>query len=344
MSYLSNLLTLASGGRNLRPRMVVYYLTTHCNFNCAYCEDFGARRNPNLPAHLPLADAKNLLRKLRSGLDSLWLTGGEPLLVPHLPELLRFARRELGFRSLSLITNGSLLPARPEILPLLDRLVISLDSLDPAACAALNMPPAYAEKMPELLRQTASQQKTLGFRLILNAVITPASLADASLDALISFCAENSIRIAFSPQAVNNWPRYELLTSPAYRAFIQKLIRLKRSGAPILGSYAYLKTLLRLEPYDCYPTLIPRILPGGELEYPCRPIAKAGGEAGGREINLLDFPNWQAAWAAARQRYGEAPSACTSCFQQCYVEPSLMQARPLDYWREPAELATFAPG
>lgn len=344
MSFLPNLLTLASGGRNLRPRMAVYYLTNHCNFNCAYCEDFGARRNPGLPAHLPLEDAKRLLRRIRSGVDALWLTGGEPLLVPHLPELLRFARREMKFRSLSLISNGSLLPTRPEILPLLNRLVISLDSLDPAACAALNMPPAYAEKMPELLRQTARQQKTLGFRLILNAVITPASLADASLEALLAFCAENKIRISFSPQSVNNWPRYELLTSPAYRAFIEKLIRLKQSGAPILGSLAYLKMLLRLEPYDCYPTLIPRILPGGELEYPCRPIAKAGGELGGREINLLDFPNWRAAWQAARLRYGEAPSACNSCFQQCYAEPSLMQARPLAALLEPADLAIFAPG
>lgn len=344
MSYLSNFLNLASGGRDLRPRMAVYYLTSHCNFNCAYCEDFGARRNASLPAQLPLAEAKRLLSRIRSGVDSLWLTGGEPLLVPHLPELLNFARREMKFRSLSLISNGSLLPARPEILPLLDRLVISLDSLDPAACSALNMPPAYAEAMPDMLRHVASQQKKMGFRLILNAVITPASLQDTSLDSLIAFCVENKIHISFSPQSVNNWPRYELITSPAYRGFIQNLMRLKHSGAPILGSDAYLKTLLRLEPYDCYPSLIPRILPGGELDYPCRPLAKAGGEQGGREINLLNFPNWQAAWAAARQRYGLAPSACNSCFQQCYAEPSLMQAQPLAACLENAELATFAPG
>ena len=166
----------------------------------------------------------------------------------------------------------------------------------------------------------------------------------ATLDALIAFCVENKISIAFSTQSVNIWPRYELMISPAYRVFIQKLIQFKHSGAPILGSDVYLKTLLRLEPYDCYPTLIPRILPGGELEYPCRPIAKAGDEQGGREINLFNFATWQAAWSAARQRYGEPPSACNSCFQQCYAEPSLMQAHPLESWREPADLATFAPG
>lgn len=351
MSYLLNLTKIASGQRTLDPRMAIYYVTTQCNLNCSYCEDFGARRNPNLAAHPPYEKARRILQVIRSGVDALWLTGGEPLLAPHLADLMEFARRELRFRRLTLISNGTLLPSRPEILPLLDRLVISLDSLEPSAWSALNLPAGYAESILDIVRATAARQQEHGFSLVLNAVITPESLQSASAEnplsayrALLDFCVEHKVAVSFSPQSVNNWPRYELTVSPVYRALIEALIQRKREGAPILGSRAYLETLLRVQPYDCYPTLIPRILPGGELEYPCRPIAKAGGEQGGREINLLDYPDWKSAWTAARQRYGEAPLACNSCFQQCYAEPSLMQSRPLEYWLERADLATFAPG
>lgn len=357
MSYFRNLARIAAGQRNLDPRMAIYYVTAQCNLNCAYCEDFGARRNPAQSTHQPLEHVQHILRVIRGGTDALWLTGGEPLLAPHLLDLMGFAKRELRFRSLTVISNGTLLPSHPQILPLLDRLVISLDSLDPAAWAALNMPKSYAESILDIVRETAKEQKNHNFKLILNAVITPENLESekpdspfSALDALIDFCVQNKIWISFSPQSVNNWPRYELTVSPTYQAFIQKLIQLKRDGTPIMGSLAYLRTLATLEPYNCYPTLIPRILPGGELEYPCRPIAKAGNEQGGREINLLDFASWKEAWAAARQRYGEAPVACNSCFQQCYAEPSLMQSRPLEAWLEKTgvsgklNLDQFSPG
>jgi pyruvate formate-lyase activating enzyme-like uncharacterized protein len=43
-TYLRNLFKLARGDRHLHPRAVVFYVTGQCNLNCAYCEDFGARR------------------------------------------------------------------------------------------------------------------------------------------------------------------------------------------------------------------------------------------------------------------------------------------------------------
>ena len=157
----------------------------------------------------------------------------------------------------------------------------------------------------------------------------------------------NSKSISFSPQAVNNLPRYELVTSREYRAFIEKVVELKKHGAPILGSYAYFKTLFDQTPYECYPTLVPRILPDGWLAYPCRPMEKAGGEQGGRAVNLLSVETWDEAWTIAKKRYGEAPTSCVSCFQQCYAEPSLMQAHPFEYLKETIrgnELIAYVPG
>ena len=77
-------------------------------------------------------------------------------------------------------------------------------------------------------------------------------------------------------------------------------------------------------------------------------MEKEGGEVGGRPVNLLDVSTWQEAWDAAIARYGEAPTSCTSCFQQCYAEPSLMQAHPIEWMveniRNGVDLGTYAPG
>lgn len=343
-AYLSNLLKIALGKRLLNPLVGIYYLTTHCNLNCSYCEDFGARRNAeNQPAATPEA-AKKILRVLRSGMDTLWLTGGEPLLVPHLADLLDYAKKVLRFRHISLITNGTLLPSRQNILPYLDRLVISLDALDAHTWSALNLPDSYAENILNTIQQTAKLQKQYQFQLALNAVITPETLAQNGLSNLVDFCKTNHILISFSPQASNNWPRYELITGETYLLFSQYLATCKAKGGPILGSDLYLEHLQKNQPYDCYPSLAPRILPNGDLVYPCLPIEKAGDEHGGRPINLLTTIDWKTALQTASAAYGEPPSMCVSCFQQCYAEPSLMQQNPLACLLEKNSLATYVPG
>lgn len=350
LTYLRNLLKIARGDFTLDPHIAVYYVTMQCNLNCAYCEDFGSRRNPIVTPAPPLEDARHILKVIRTGIDRLWLTGGEPLLHPQLLDLLTYARHELKFKEISLITNGTLLSKftdsqSPNLPSLLDYLIISLDSLDSQALNMVSVPDAHAAAVIDGVREAASLQEEYNFKLTINAVITPETLP--SLDELIAFCTANRIRISFSPQAVDNMPRYELVTSPEYRAFIGRVIQLKRQGAPILGSLSYFNTLLSQTPYECYPTLVPRILPDGWLAYPCRPMEKAGGEQGGRAVNLLSVDTWDEAWRIARQKYGEAPTSCVSCFQQCYVEPSLMQAHPLEYLKETTrgnELIAYVPG
>ncbi|MDD2923236.1 MAG: radical SAM protein [Anaerolineales bacterium] len=372
--YLPNLLKLTAGNLDLTPQVAVYYVTMQCNLNCAYCEDFGSRRNHQVTQNPSMEGAKKILRVIRSGFSRLWITGGEPLMHPQILELLDYAKNELKFREISLITNGTLLskfiePRRhgdteenPKkelrdsvppwlahyplpITTYLDRLIISLDSVDLSALNLVSLPNVYAENVIDNVRAAAKLQKSHGFQLSLNAVVTPETLPH--MDSLIQFCEENKIWLSLSPQAVNNLPRYELVTSQEYRAFIEKVIALKKRGAPILGSMSYLKMLIDQTPYECFPTLAPRITPDGWLAYPCRPMEKAGGEQGGLAANLLEVNTWDEAWKIAQEKYGEAPTSCVSCFQQCYAEPSLMQARPLEYLREKirgVDLSAYAPG
>ena len=349
--YVFNWLKLARQDRHLRPNVAIYYVTSQCNLNCIYCEDFGARRNILNESPPALDRAKQILRILRTGTDSLILTGGEPLTHPQIDELVTFARHELRFREMALITNGLLIDSHLNLLPLLDRLIISLDSTDPEIWSGvIGMPTTTAESILKNIGTIAQSQRRDKFTLAVNAVLSPETLGGAQ--ALLDFCTKNEVLISFSPQSVNNWPKYELTISPEYRAFIKKLIPLKKHGAPIIGSTAYLKTLHRFEPYDCYPTLVPRIYPNGDLAYPCRPLEKGNNGQGGRTINLLEFKHWDEAWSLARNHYGQPPRNCHSCFQQCYAEPSLMQSKPLtlfwEYLRYPASrkgrLTTYAPG
>ena len=99
-------------------------------------------------------------------------------------------------------------PTRPAVpfLALIDRLIISLDSTDPQALGMVSVPDAYAETVIANAREAASLQKAYNFKLILNAVITPETLP--GMDMLLAFCAENNAQISFSPQSVNNLPRY----------------------------------------------------------------------------------------------------------------------------------------
>ncbi len=344
-TYVQNLFRLVRGDFTLAPRLAVYYVTMQCNLNCAYCEDFGSRRNHQVTQNPTFENAKQILKVIRTGVDRLWLTGGEPLMAPRILELLDYARNDLNFREISLITNGTLLSQHLSLLPFIDRLIISLDSTDPQALGMVSVPEAYAETVIANAREAAALQQKYNFKLILNAVITPETLP--GMDKLLAFCTENNAQISFSPQSVNNLPRYELVTSPEYRSFVEKIIQLKKQGAPILGSVSYFKRLIDQTPYECYPTLVPRIMPDGWLAYPCRPMEKAGGEQGGRAVNLLDVQTWDEAWEIATEKYGEVPTACVSCFQQCYAEPSLMQAHPLEYLTERLrgnDVSAYAPG
>ena len=110
-----------------------------CNFRCPYCmpestygEHFRFLGNDE---RLSFDEIERLSRLAASlGVSKLRLTGGEPLLRPKLAELVSRLRRLDGVDDLALTTNGVLLARHAAELRAagLDRVTISLDTLDPA--------------------------------------------------------------------------------------------------------------------------------------------------------------------------------------------------------------------
>jgi cyclic pyranopterin phosphate synthase len=74
------------------------------------------------------------------GVEKVRITGGEPLLRHELPALVHRLRSIAGLRELTLTTNGALLSdfAKPLREAGLDRITVSLDSLDPVRFAELS--------------------------------------------------------------------------------------------------------------------------------------------------------------------------------------------------------------
>src|SRR4051812_27370409 len=130
-------------GRPLRDLRIS--VTDRCNFRCRYCmprEVFGADH-----AFLPrseLLSFEEIARVVATltplGVRKVRLTGGEPLLRRNLPTLVAMLAGIEGIEDLALTTNGSLLAAMAG--PLreagLNRITVSLDSIDPAVVASMS--------------------------------------------------------------------------------------------------------------------------------------------------------------------------------------------------------------
>ena len=130
-------------GRPLRDLRIS--VTDRCNFRCTYCmprEVFGSDFR-FLPRNelLTFEEIARLARLfLEAGVEKIRLTGGEPLVRRDLEQLVAMLARLPGLRDLTLTTNGSLLARKADALAAagLERITVSLDSLDDEVFARLN--------------------------------------------------------------------------------------------------------------------------------------------------------------------------------------------------------------
>jgi MoaA/NifB/PqqE/SkfB family radical SAM enzyme len=107
----------------LPPLLLHYYITERCNCRCRFCDIW---RSPNGRDALLTDVKKNIAAGRRLGVRFVDFTGGEPLLHPQLPQMLR-AARQAGLRT-TLTTNGLLYPQRAdELRGLVSFLHFSLD-------------------------------------------------------------------------------------------------------------------------------------------------------------------------------------------------------------------------
>ena len=148
-------------------------ITDRCNFRCVYCmpkevygRDYAFLERKDL---LSLEEIARVARIFAAhGVRTVRLTGGEPLVrrnVEHLVELLR----EIPGLELALTTNGALLPQKAEALARagLDRVTVSLDSVDDATFRAMNDVDFAVQRVLDGIDAAAAA----GLRVKVNAVV-----------------------------------------------------------------------------------------------------------------------------------------------------------------------------
>jgi cyclic pyranopterin phosphate synthase len=128
------------------------------------------------------------------GVEKIRLTGGEPLMRPKLPELVRDIKAVPGVKDIGLTTNGVLLGRLAE--PLYDaglrRLNISLDALDPELFMSIN----NRGVKPEHILKNIDHAVDVGFQVKVNMVVQK-GVNESEILPMAAYFKEKGITLRF---------------------------------------------------------------------------------------------------------------------------------------------------
>lgn len=168
-------------------------VTDRCDLRCSYCmpEDF---RDFEEPAHwLSFDEIERLLAAFaRLGLQRIRMTGGEPLLRRHLPQLAQRIAALPGINDLSLSTNATQLDKHAAALKAagVSRLNVSLDSLHPERIKAIT----GRDALPDILAGLQHARQA-GFSPIKINMVAMKGTNDDEIDDMVAFCIEQGFTL-----------------------------------------------------------------------------------------------------------------------------------------------------
>ena len=200
-----------------------------CNFRCSYCmpADQFAEDHPFLKPNEKLS-WEQLLFLVETfqelGVKKIRLTGGEPLLRKGLDVFIKNIKKYTGIEDIALTTNGYYLEENAELLKNagLDRLTVSLDTLDPDQALRIN---GKRDILPKILSGLEVASK-VGFKQIkINTVIQKGVNDNEILD-LVTFFKNKSFIVRFiefmDVGTRNQWELSKVVPSKAIKELINE--------------------------------------------------------------------------------------------------------------------------
>ncbi len=322
--YVSNFLALKiRAHQSLKPLFFTHYLNLKCNFKCSYCNFHKKQALQDIKTYKELntADTIKLMQIIYEECPYIYFTGGEPLLRSDLLDIVK-ACNKMGFKSISINTNMSLIHKKMDILDHITNLVASFDVFDDTKNSkVLGVSESIVRQTKSNIIECSKLQKKKNFVMTVNCVIIPETISDVR--DVMDFCFQHNIRLAIVPAELDNGGiDVRLINNEEYRRLIKDIIAAKKSGRPIFGSLKYLDTIYNFKRFDCYPTLTPHTYPDGSLFYPCQPMMKVA-------ANLLETGSYEIALAQGINKYGTLPNCRDKCYKACYIEPSNIIKNPL---------------
>jgi cyclic pyranopterin phosphate synthase len=210
-------------------------LTDRCNLRCTYC--MPAEGLDWLPGD-QLLTHDELIRLLRVavtrlGITSVRFTGGEPLVVRHLEDVIAATAALTPRPEIALTTNGIGLDRRAERLKRagLDRINVSLDTVDRQRFARITRRDRLADVLAGL-----RAAKNAGLDPVkVNAVLDPTTGPEDAVE-LLRFCLRHGYQLRIIEQmpldAGHTWRRSEVLTADEVLATLRRHFRLTPDPAP----------------------------------------------------------------------------------------------------------------
>ena len=227
-------------------------VTDRCNFRCPYCmpaEIFHERYQ--FLSRKELLTFEEIVRLTTIfatfGVYKIRITGGEPLLRRDLANLIRQISGIPGVEDLTMTTNAFLLPQHAEDLrdAGLNRVTVSLDSLDETVFQAMNGVGASAE---QVLRGIAAAEAA-GFHPIKINCVVQRGVNDHTLVDLARFCKDRGLIARFIEYmdvgTMNGWRLDDVVPAKEIVARIHEELPLE----PISRNYAA-ETALRFRYQD----------------------------------------------------------------------------------------------
>jgi len=292
------------------PLVLTHNVTYLCNCKCKTCDLW--KKTSQFRDDLPKEKVFGMLDDARdAGMVAYVAWGGEPLMRKDLPQILAHARKN-GLHT-TVITNGSLLPARcEEIAPHTDLLVVSIDA-DDELHDEMRALPGIRRKAIEGIRRC----KALKVKVMIHSVICTLNLGKA--DGLIRLAADLGVPIAFEP--LNVYPGYNEHLKPTddvIAAEFSKVIAHKKAGRDIVNSMQYLETIRRdysrQKSYVCHaPEIFVEVQPDGT-------VARC---TGGAWCNVKEVPLKKLFNGNEYQSSCKDAHRCTKCVVSCVIESSL---------------------
>jgi cyclic pyranopterin phosphate synthase len=210
-------------------------LTDRCNLRCTYC--MPAEGLDWLPKEQLLRpdELARLLRiaVTRLGITSVRFTGGEPMVVRHLEEVVAATAALRPRPEIALTTNGIGLARRANALKDagLDRVNVSLDSVDAAHFARISR----RDRLADVLAGLAAAQETGLAPVKVNAVLDPVTGLDDAVP-LLRFCLDHGYQLRIIEQmpldAGHQWRRSEAIEADDVLAVLRRHFDLRPDPAP----------------------------------------------------------------------------------------------------------------
>lgn len=220
--------------------------TVYCYHRCPYCDlrqDYykgmisdrkqalrltsghGTSRIPN-PGHMPLDMALRIIDEAAAlGMKEMQLSGGDPLLYPHLVDVIRAAKRHPGvFVFMNSVGTGVTIDRAREIIDAgLGAWNFSVDTLDPVKYEKLR---GVRNSLPKIMKAIGTVRAAGAdfpeFRLNYMTVITRHNFRD--IPELVAHCVETSIASIYLMNVYGDTTGESLLTEPEIGEFREEIV------------------------------------------------------------------------------------------------------------------------